>query len=247
VIETALGMWGAKITFVDRLPARERGSSLLRVQRSALVSTRLTLALVLSVAGVACSKPTPGEVLFLKLEEKQFFKYAGGNAEKLRAEIREKGWPAIFGESGRVFPSEGGLVLAKGGVSRFIERLRPFLEAQSVKVPELKDEVKQQSYTLLVDGAPLPIWTPEDLSRELGLQPGITGGLAVARSVALVNKLLEGAGSQERAYAIHSGTALSVMFLTDDLMAVIKADPLAVPKYIPYRPTVDFPSFGQPQ
>jgi hypothetical protein len=240
-------MWGAKITFPECLLAGEPGSSLPRVKRSAFVAVRLALALAIGGAVTTCSKPTPGEVLFLKLEEKQFFKYAGGNAEKLRAEIREKGWPALFGESGRVFPSEGGLVLAKGGVSRFIERLRPFLEAQSVKVPQLKDDLKQQSYTLLIDGAPLPIWTGDDLSRELGLQPGITGGLAVARSVALVNKLLEGAGSLERAYAIHSGSALSVMFLTDDLMAVIKADPLAVPKYIPYRPTVDFPSFGQPQ
>jgi hypothetical protein len=217
------------------------------VKRSAFVAVRLALALAIGGAGTTCSKPTPGEVLFLKLEEKQFFKYAGGNAEKVRSEIREKGWPALFGESGRVFPSEGGLFLAKGGVSRFIEKLRPFLEAQGVKVPQLKDDMRQQSYTLMVDGAPLPIWTADDLSRELGLQPGITGGLAVARSVALVNKLLEGAGSLERAYAIHSGAALSVMFLTDDLMAVIKADPLAVPKYVPYRPTVDFPSFGQPQ
>jgi hypothetical protein len=37
------------------------------------------------------------------------------------------------------------------------------------------------------------------------------------------------------------------MFLTDDLLAVMKADPVAVPKFMPYRLTTEFPFFGQPQ
>ncbi len=204
--------------------------------------------LVAALVGLAaaCAPPAPGDVLLGQLEAKQFLKYAGPNADKVRAEIKEKGWPALFGDSGRVFGADG-LTLAKGGVSRFIERLRPFLEGQGVKVPELKDDVQQESYTLLVDGAALPIWTKDELTRELGAQPGITSGLAAARAFALVNKLLENAKSPERAYAIYSGAALSVMFLTDDLLAVMKADPVAVPKFIPYRLTADFPFFGQPQ
>lgn len=204
--------------------------------------------LVLGLLGAtgSCSKPAPGEVLLGQLEAKQFLKYAGPNADRLRAEIREKGWPALFGESGRIFGADG-LSLAKGGVAKFIEKLRPFLEGQGVRVPELKDDLQQESYTLLVDGAPLPIWTKEDLARELGAKPGITSGLAAARSFALVNKLLEGARSPERAYAIYSGAALSAMFLTDDILAVMKADPFAVPKFMPYRLTTDFPFFGQPQ
>ena len=90
---------------------------------------------------------------------------------------------------------------------------------------------------------------PKDLDASthgLNLAYGITDKPA-ARSFALVNKLLEGAKSQERAYAIYRGAALSVIFLTDDLIAVMKADPVAVPKFIPYRPTTDFPFFGQPQ
>jgi hypothetical protein len=204
------------------------------------------LFLGLAGAAASCAKPSPGEILLGQLEAKQFLKYAGPNADKLRAEIREKGWPALFGESGRIFGADG-LSLAKGGVAKFIERLRPFLEGQGVKVPALKDDLQQESYTLLVDGAPLPIWTRPDLARELGAQPGITSGLAAARSFTLVNKLLEGARSPERAYAIYSGSALSVMFLTDDLLAVIKADPFAAPKFVPYRLTADFPFFGQPQ
>jgi hypothetical protein len=62
-----------------------------------------------------------------------------------------------------------------------------------------------------------------------------------------VNKLLENAKSPERGYAIYSGAALSMMFLTDDILAVMKADPVAVPKFMPYRPTTDFPFFGQPR
>jgi hypothetical protein len=207
---------------------------------------RTMLALGLTGLAVACAPPAPGDVLLGQLEAKQFLKYAGPNADRLRAEIKEKGWPAIFGDSGRVFPADG-LTLAKGGVSKFIEKLRPFLEGQGVKIPELKDDLQQESYTLMVDGAPFPIWTKEDLTRELGAQPGITSGLAAARAFALVNKLLENAKSPERAYAIYSGAALSVMFLTDDLLAVMKADPVAVPKFMPYRLTTEFPFFGQPQ
>lgn len=209
--------------------------------------SRASLATLL-VAGLAaaCAPPAPGDVLLGQLEAKQFLKYAGPNADRVRAEIKEKGWPALFGDSGRVFGADG-LTLAKGGVSKFIEKLRPFLEGQGVKIPELKDDLQQESYTLLVDGTPFPIWTKDDLTRELGAQPGITSGLAAARAFALVNKMLENAKSPERAYAIYSGAALSVMFLTDDLLAVMKADPVAVPKFMPYKLTTDFPFFGQPQ
>ena len=194
----------------------------------------------------ACARPEAGDALLRELEKVQFLKYAGANTEKVRTEIRQKGWPALFGDSGRVFNADG-LSLAKGGVTTFIEKLRPFLEGQGVRIPALKDDLKQESYTLLIDGAPLPIWTSDDLTRELGMQPGITGGLAAARSFALVNKLLENAKSPERAYAIYSGAALSVMFVTDEILAVIKADENAVPKFTPYRLTTDFPFFGQPQ
>jgi hypothetical protein len=214
--------------------------------RPIFASLRILLWVGLGGLTGSCARPSAGEVLLRQLEAKDFLKYAGPGADKARAEIRDKGWPALFGDTGRVFGADG-LTLAKGGVSKFIERLRPFLEGQGVKVPELKDDLQQESYTLLIDGAPLPIWTRSDLAQELGMKPGITSGLAAARSFALVNKLLEGAKSKERAYAIYSGAALSVMFLTDDLLAVMKADPVAVPKFMPYRLTTDFPFFGQPQ
>lgn len=206
----------------------------------------LTLVFSLGAFGSSCAKPALGEALLRQLEEKHFLKYAGANADRVRAEIKEKGWPAIFGDSGRIFGADN-MSLAKGGVGAFVTKLRPFLEQQGAKIPDLKDDVRRESYSLLIDGAALPIWTKGDLDRELGAQPGITSGIAAARSFALVNKLLEGANSPERAYAIYSGAALSVMFLTEDLMEVIKTNPLAVPKFMPYRLTTDFPFFGQPQ
>jgi len=213
---------------------------------SSLARPRMRLVLGFVCLAAACAPPPPSAVLHRQIEARQFLKYAGPNAETVRADILEKGWPALFGDSGRVFGADG-LTLAKGGVSQFIEKLRPFLEGQGVKMPELKDDLQQESYTLLVDGAPLPIWTKEDLTRELGAQPGVTSGLAAARSFALVNKLLENANSPERAYAIYSGAALSMIFLTEDIMGVIRADPSAVPKFMPYRLTTDFPFFGQPR
>jgi hypothetical protein len=212
--------------------------------RTASFRTRLVSGIV--GLSVSCAPAAPGDALLRQLEAKQFLKYAGPNADRMRAELKDKGWPALFGDSGRVFGADG-LGLAKGGVGKFIEKLRPFLEGQGVKVPQIKDDLQPESYTLMVDGAALPIWTREDLARELGSQPGITSALAASRSFALVNKLLENAKSPERAYAIYSGAALSVMFLTDDLLAVMKADPAAVPKFMPYRLTAEFPFFGQPQ
>jgi hypothetical protein len=207
----------------------------------------LSIALILVAAAfAACAKPNPNEVLLKQLEEKGFLKHAGANAETMRAAIRAKGWPGIFGESGRIFNADG-LTLAKGGATKFMEKLRPFLESERVTMPAMSDDLKQESYTLVVDGARLPMWTKEDLSRELGSQPGITSALTAARSFALVNQLLERAGSQERAYAVYSGAALSVMFVTDDLLAIMKADANAVPKFMPYKLTSDFPFFGQPQ
>jgi hypothetical protein len=216
------------------------------MMRKALRLLPSILLIGLSATFSGCLKSNPNEGLLRQLEGKDFLKYAGPKADAIREEIRQKGWPAIFGDSGRVFSADG-LTLAKGGVTAFITKVRPFLEGQGVKLPELKDDLQQESYSVLVDGAALPIWTKDDLGRELALQPGITSGLAAARSFALINKLLETAGSKERAYALYSGAALSVMFVTDDLLTVMKADPMAVPKFIPYKLTTDFPFFGQPQ
>ena len=214
--------------------------------QAAISPIRQAAALILVATLGACARPTHNEEYLSKLEAREFLKYAGPKADPIRAEIRQKGWAATFGDSGRTFSADG-LTLAKGGVVAFIEKLRPFLEGQGVKMPAMRDDLRQESYSVLIDGAALPIWTKEDLTRELGLQPGITSGLAAARSFALVNKLLETAGSRERAYALYSGAALSLIFTTDELLAVIKADPMAVPKFIPYQVTTDFPFFGQPQ
>ena len=67
------------------------------------------IALVVGLAGLAtaCAPPAPGDALLRELDSKQFFKYAGPNADKVRGEIKEKGWPALFGDSGRVFGADG--------------------------------------------------------------------------------------------------------------------------------------------
>src|SRR5262245_16064275 len=191
--------------------------SSLRAMSQTAMKRVLAIVLLSRTAGHApCAKPNPNEALLKQLESKDFLKYAGPKADAVRGEIRSKGWAGIFGDSGRVFPADN-LTLAKGGVVRFLERLRPFVEGQGAKMPELKDDRRQESYTVLVHGAALPIWTKDDLAQELALKPGITAGLTSARSFALVNKLLENAGSKERAYAIYSGAALSLIFVTDDL------------------------------
>jgi hypothetical protein len=206
-------------------------------------------ALSLVLATACSSPPQPGDEIVSKLEPTGFFRHAGSSAEAFKAELRAKGFPALFGASGRIFPADSG-ALSKGGVQKFIETVRPFLEKEGVVLPSMAEEFTAREYriTLVAAGAApetVTIWGARELDAELSDRPGITAGFAAAKTVALLNKWLQGSPSKERAWGLHSGGSFSVMFLTDEQHGIIKSDPKGYAVMTPYMPNLTYPSFGQ--
>src|ERR1017187_23947 len=167
-------------------------------------------------------------------------------AQVLKEDFRQKGWMAIFSESPR-FHHADAEDLAEGGICALIQKVQPFLVAQGVKLPELQDDVSDKGYVVRVGGVSHKIYDATDLKRDAsGKEPGVIWGLAMARGFAIVDQLLESAGSAERVYSINGGNDLSALFLTPELHRTISMQPDAEAKDGPYKPTEEYPWFGQP-
>lgn len=218
--------------------------------RSHLRSTLLAAAAAALALTTACSSPPqPGDEIVAKLEPTGFFRHAGPSLEAFRADLRAKGFPALFGASGRLFHADSG-ALSKGGIHKFVESVRPFLEKEGVAVPSIAEEFTAREYRinlLFPTGATetITVWGARELEAELSDRPGVTAGFAAAKTVALLNKWLQATASKERAWGLHSGGSFSVMFLTEEQHGIIKADPKGYAVMTPYMPTLQYPSFGQ--
>ena len=208
----------------------------------------LLLAVLIGLAGAfaSCSGDDANATLLEQLEQKGFFEFcSGADCSSVRREIADNGWPGIFSETGRYFPADSES-LTESGVGRFVESVRPFLEKQGVTIPEITERFDEE-YALVVDGEVVPVWTREEIDRELhGNQGGLTWGLSTARTVGLVNSWLAATSSKQRAYAVNGGNDLWIMFLSDDLFQFISTHPGVSPESAPYSPTEDYPWFGQP-
>jgi hypothetical protein len=185
------------------------------------------------------------EAFAKKLEALGFLDFCPPGARaQFRSELVSQGWDAIFGESGRMFVADAE-ELAEGGVSEFVNELRPFLSAQGVKVPSLQDQFGDE-YFVLVDGARVKIWEKsEGRSEREQKKPGLVWGLSTVRTFELLNSWLKASGSKQRAFAVNGGNDLFVMFLTEDLDAAIANDPAASATDTPYTPVESYPWFGQ--
>lgn len=189
-------------------------------------------------------RPSPSELL-VALEKLGFFRYCRPEeVEKEKKAILERGWSGLFGENGRLYPIDTD-ELAKGGVSAFIGKVTPFLRAQGVRVPSLADEFREVEYTLIAGEERFPIWTQAEYERRFR-EPGLLSGLSAVRTVQILNRWLEQAGSAERALGVNGGYHFEVFFLTYDMFALISRHPDAEPHYRPYALTEEYPSFGQP-
>jgi len=195
----------------------------------------------------ACNKSNMNESFVTELDAHDYFKsLAPEKAQALKADFRKQGWMAIFSESHR-FHHADAEDLAEGGICTFIREIEPFLTAQGVRVPELQDEVSERGYIVRVGGTPHMIYNAADLQRDTtGKEPGVIWGLAMTRGFRIVDQLLEAAGSPERLYAINGGNDLFALFLTPELHRIISGHPDADAKDGPYKPTEDYPLFGQP-
>jgi hypothetical protein len=68
----------------------------------------------------------------------------------------------------------------------------------------------------------------------------------MTRGFRIVDELLAAVGSSERVYAVNGGNDLFAFFLTPELHQTVMEHPEASPEGGPYKPTEDYPWFGQP-
>ncbi|MFO1452000.1 MAG: hypothetical protein U1F61_27800 [Opitutaceae bacterium] len=168
-------------------------------------------------------------------------------AARKQAFLRE-GWNALFsGPPHRLMPADAE-DLTEGGMAEFFRLVQPFLVAEGVRLPEVRDELGSAGYVFHVGDIPHVIYTREEQLREANDElPGLTRGLSMARGFAILNGLLKAAGSSERAYAVGGDNDLFVFFLTPELFALITQHPDALPPEAPYVPTEAYPNFGLPE
>lgn len=165
-----------------------------------------------------------------------------------RQALLRQGWAALFsGPPHRLNPADAE-DLAEGGLVEFIRTVRPFLVAEGVKLPEVRAETGAAGYVLYVGDVAHVIYSREELQRDKdGEQPGLVRGLSMARTFALINRLLAAAGSPERVYAVGADNDLFAFFLTPELFELIVRHPDATPPEAPYVPNETYPSFGHPE
>lgn len=192
-------------------------------------------------------KRAMNESFVAQLDANGYFKsLASEKSQALKKDFYEQGWMAIFSDSHR-FHHADAEDLAEGGICAFIREVEPFLTAQGVRLPELRDETSEKGYVVRVGGVAHKIYDTDDLRRDSdGKEPGLIWGLAMVRGFAIVDRLLEAAGSPERLYAVNGGNDLSAFFLTPELHRIISKHPDAVLTDGPYKPAENHPWFGQP-
>jgi hypothetical protein len=219
----------------------------MRTTFTIIVSGLLLVACSQKQATPSASGSSPDSFV-AQLDAQGYFRgLAPEKVQALKADFRQKGWMAIFRESHRYYHADAA-DLAKGGVCAFVRETQPFLSVQGVKIPDLRDEVSQSGYVVRVGGVPHKMYDAAELKRDTGgKEPGLIWGLATVRGFALVDQMLESAGSPERVYAIEGGNDLSALFLTPDLYRTIAAQPGFDAKGGPYKVTEQYPAFGQPQ
>ncbi len=165
-----------------------------------------------------------------------------------RQAILRQGWTALFsGPPHRLNPADAE-DLAEGGLVEFFRTVRPFLVAEGVKLPEMRAESGTTGHVLYVGDVAHVIYSREELQRDKdGEQPGLIRGLSMARTFALINRLLAAAGSPERVYAVGADNDLFAFFLTPELFELIVGHPDATPPEAPYVPNDTYPNFGHPE
>ena len=118
--------------------------------------------------------------------------------------------------SGRVHDADAE-DLAAGGVGELLEQLRVFLQLQGVPHFVVEDDLTDARYEVVIDGTRHEIWQAKDLE-----DPSVnTWELAAARTITLINQMLERAGSDERAYSFDNGAYGGLVFLTREQFGLL--------------------------
>lgn len=167
---------------------------------------------------VAAPQVAPGrEALVARLEAMGYFANQPPEAAaRHRAELLAGHHP-WHAESGRVHLYDEG-ELGECGPRELFEEARPFLEAEGVRLGVIQQKaVIGLQVELTIDGR-----------REVLLEPGETdtleeaAALVARRTFRLLNRLLEAAGSAERAYRLREDFDATVVFLTPEMWGVFQ-------------------------
>jgi hypothetical protein len=172
--------------------------------------------------------------LLAMLTQHAFFEGLERNAvARLKEDILERGWPAIFEESHRVHWVDP-VALKAAGVGEFLARLRPFLRREGVQMGEVVDDFGPETYSVELARNAYRIFDRAEVSGA-GAEAELAR-VAFTRTVHLVNDLLRRAGSPERLYTIPDPPAMRVIFLTPELRELIVDHPEATPEECPQSP-----------
>jgi hypothetical protein len=136
---------------------------------AALVSCRDAPPVSPSVAPAAASPAARhSQAAFVdRLDELGYFRHLKPDqADARRTALLREGWPALFsGPPHRLNPADAE-DLAEGGVGEFLRMVRPFLSAEKVRLPEVRDDHGDAGYVLHFGDTPVIIYTQAELRRD---------------------------------------------------------------------------------
>jgi hypothetical protein len=158
-------------------------------------------------------------------------------AVRMMEEIQERGWPAIFEESHRVFWVDPAR-LAEAGVGEFLERIRPFLHSQTLRPGEIVDDYGPERYSVEFAASAYRIYDRVEAAQSENPAAELAR-IAFARTVSLINDQLSRVRSAERLFALADDSGVRVIFLTPEMHELIVDHPEAVFDESPYLPSVE--------
>lgn len=176
-----------------------------------------SVLLLVSIALGGCTKRNPVDQAFgdliAKLDGQGFYRYTMV-LKKGHAKSEALKYHYLYGEdTGRAYVSDAE-DLAEGGIVKFLDDVRPFLEKQGAGQFHASEEIAPNRYVVTLDGQAYLIYD------EQGMQ-GDFWTLSSDQAINLLNLLLEKAKSHERAYALYGGNDLQVVFLTPEMYKTI--------------------------
>ncbi|SMQ78173.1 hypothetical protein SAMN05444673_3278 [Bacillus sp. OV166] len=148
-------------------------------------------------------------LLLDELESNGFFKYL--DSDKIN-EVKEEAIKSeyLYGDTRRDFLADEE-DLSEGGVGTFFFEISPFLEKQGIQLIINNEDFNEEKYEIQVNGKKYTLYTQDDVENEEYVE------INTRRAFSIINKLLEGAGTKERLFALYGWNDLVAIFLTNEL------------------------------
>lgn len=153
--------------------------------------------------------------LVTKLEALGFYKYtAPERIEELKREAIAGGYLFGWDVTKRDYHADAE-DLAEGGIAKFIERIRPFLESQGVRIRSVKEEDLDRAYYVTINNVRYVMYSEDEIDENIW-------DSTTRRCFAAINRLLEEAGSDERLHWLYGGNDNRAIFLTQAMYEAIR-------------------------